>query len=181
MPQARSGGLRGPAWGRLGKLPEEVTPGLHLKKKHEALQAGRGWCRRPVPRGGPATWASNPRQWGGPPSSAEFINPETRQQLDSRRFPYGQNSPGDSRLLLLDGRPVPRSEQLRDGSAWGWGAPPTKGRRSPGRWPGPRQRFVQSSLARSGFQARGEVGSARHHLRKDLGARSGPRRPQAPR
>lgn len=57
--RARTGGPSGSAGGSLGKLPEEATLGLHLKKKQEVSQAGRGRAGAPVPWGRPATWASN--------------------------------------------------------------------------------------------------------------------------
>lgn len=71
--RARTGGPSGSAWGSLGKLPEAATLGLHLKKKQEVSQAGRGRAGAPVPWGGLLLGPQTARQWGGPPSSAEFL------------------------------------------------------------------------------------------------------------
>lgn len=71
--RARTGGPSGSAGGSLGKLPEEATLGLHLKKKQEVSQAGRAVLAPPSPGAGLLLGPQTARQWGGPPSSAEFL------------------------------------------------------------------------------------------------------------
>lgn len=117
MPQARTGGLRNWAWGDPAKLPEAATLGLHLKKRHEVLQAGRGWGWHSCPPGQAGYSGLQPLVSGeNHPLLLNLFNPETHQELGSHRFPYSQNSSGDTRLVLLDGQPVPPSGQLKDGS-----------------------------------------------------------------
>lgn len=82
MPQARTGGLRNWAWGDPAKLPEAATLGLHLKKRHEVLQAGRGWGWHSCPPGQAGYSGLQPLVSGeNHPLLLNLFNPETHQEL----------------------------------------------------------------------------------------------------